>query len=344
MTSPLDQRAASDASKDMGSPPALIAARLAAIPDVLEWAALPVAPPPHAEALREWLAAGLHGGPEGPLGFMDRHVELRCDPRKMEPWARSLVLLLLRPPAPLRPATAPASPDPSLDAEPARPGSPVVATRPAIAAYARGDDYHRTIPRLLAPLARELSERFGLRVRTFADSAPVSERDLAVAAGLGHRGRNTLLLHTEWGSHFLIGGFFTDAELRRTHPAPVDLCAHCDLCLRACPTQAILPAGWLDARRCLSAWTIEQAGPLTPEQAPQLQGNLFGCDLCQQVCPYNRRHLAEDVGDAFDLTLAEWESLLQPGGGWKSRFAHTPLARAGRAKLLRNLLALRTQQ
>ncbi len=343
---------AAEASTPPSDPATLISERLAELPEVLEWAALPVAPPPHAAALREWLSAGLHGGAQGPLGFMERHLELRCDPRAMEPWARSLVLFLLRPPAPLRPLPSRPAPMRTAGAPPvtpvthpasSSPGSgPSLGTAPPfIAAYARGEDYHRTVPRLLAPLARELADRFGLRMRTFADSAPVSERDLAAAAGLGHRGRNTLLLHPRLGSHFLIGGFFTDAEVRRTHPAPADLCAQCDLCLQACPTQAIRPDGQLDARLCISTWTIEQPGPLAPEQAAQLQGNLFGCDLCQQVCPYNRRHLR---GPSDDLTPAEWEALLQPGGGWKSRFAHTPLARAGRAKLLRNLLALRAQQ
>ncbi len=292
----------------------------AAEPEVLDWGTVGVnGPLPHAEELADWVAQGLHAG----LRYMEAHLEQRQSPQRLFPWARSAVLFSLRPPA----------------AWGANTGSF------RVAAYALGEDYHRRARHVLAAAQKLLAELDpALRVAGFADTWPVFERDLAAEAGLGWRGKNTCLIDKRQGSGFLLAGFFLAAELQARQAPATDFCGQCTACLDQCPTGALLEPGRLDAGKCISYWTIEAKGEVPASMADQTGGWIFGCDICQEVCPWNHKHKAREASPPPDwpLTPAAWLSLLRPGGGFQSRFRRTPLARAGRKGMLRNvLIALR---
>ena len=224
-----------------------------------------------AEALARWLGAGL----EGPLGYMRRHPDLRADPALLEPWVRGAFCVAL-----------PYNTRRALSAH------PISAGRAWVSRYAWGRDYHKVLRARMGPAARLLRSE-GFRARICVDTAPLLERAMAARAGLGFIGKNGLLIHPELGSYLFLGEILTDLELPEGPPVG-DGCGECTLCLRGCPTQAFVAPRVLDAGRCLSTWTIEHRGPFPPE-APLLQGHLFGCDRCQEVCPYNRHApLAEE--------------------------------------------------
>ncbi|MCS7153708.1 MAG: tRNA epoxyqueuosine(34) reductase QueG [Bacteroidia bacterium] len=203
----------------------------------------------------EWLQAGMHAGME----YMARTAPLRADPRQLLPGAKSLILVLQ-----------------SYFHTP-RAASP-------IAQYAWGEDYHIHMRRRLQIIADYL-QRHGHEARPFVDTAPILEKVWAVASGLGWIGKNTLLLNRHLGSYTFIGGLITTASLIPDAPFTENLCGTCNRCIQACPTQALTPYK-LDARRCIAYWTIE--APTLEEGMPNLHGWIFGCDICQQVCPWNR--------------------------------------------------------
>jgi epoxyqueuosine reductase len=189
-----------------------------------------------------------------------------------------------------------------------------------------------------------------IRFYGFVDTAPVFERDLASEAGLGWRGKNCCTLNRKHGSAFHLAGFFLDVALPSAAPLE-DFCGGCTRCLDACPTGAFVAPGKLDANKCISYWTIEDKGPL-PEGLPDKFGGwIFGCDVCQDVCPWNHKHIREARADAvpgglsgaaaggfgFPESGKAWAELLRKGGGFQSRFKGSPLTRAGRRSLLRNL-------
>ncbi len=222
----------------------------------------PADPPEHGAALRRWVEAG-HAGT---MGYLGRRLEERLDPGRVLPGARSVVCVALN----------------YHQGEPADPS-----WRP-VARYAWGRDYHDVIAPRLERLARHLASACGARSRGYVDTGPVLERDLAARAGLGWIGKNTMLLHPRLGSWFFIGLLLTTAGLGHDLPQ-VDHCGSCRACLEVCPTGAFVAPYVLDARRCISYLTIEHRG----EIAPELQGGMaswqFGCDLCQSVCPWNRK-------------------------------------------------------
>jgi len=223
-------------------------------------------PLPGADYFQRWVAAGLHGG----LDYLVRHVDLRVDPRALLPSARSAVVVAL----------SYAQPNPP------RPGFP------RIARYALGRDYHRVIRRRLAGLARTLqAEVPDAEFRACVDSAPLLERELAQRAGLGWFGKNTLLINSARGSWFLLGVLLTSLDLVPDAPATGG-CGTCRLCVDACPTGAIqeFAGRWaVDAGQCLSTWTIERAAESRPSAIAEASGNwTFGCDICQEVCPFNQ--------------------------------------------------------
>jgi epoxyqueuosine reductase len=177
-----------------------------------------------------------------------------------------------------------------------------------VSRYAWGRDYH-IVQRARMKIAARILQDEGFKARVCVDTVPLLERHFAWKAGLGFIGKNGLLIHPEFGSYLFLGAVLTDMELEDSTPLP-DGCGDCALCIRGCPTGAFVAPRVLDAGRCLSTWTIEFRGPF-PAHAPPLAGHLFGCDICQEVCPYNRQAPLSKEAD------------FQPRGGW---FAPAPAA------------------
>jgi epoxyqueuosine reductase len=217
----------------------------------------------------------------------------------------------------------------------------------SVARYARFADYHGVmwdkLDALLEWTRGELGEVNG---RSFVDSGPVLERDLAQRAGLGWFGKNTLLINPQLGSFFFLGALFLDVALHADDPFASDHCGSCTRCLDACPTQAFVAPRVLDARRCISYLTIELKGPHTPEQAAMVGDHLFGCDICQNACPWNAKFSRPATEEAFtpraELVVPDAGAFTVMGDvEFKQRFSDTPLARAKRSGLARNAAALR---
>ncbi len=288
-------------------------------PRVLEWGAVRLdSPLPNADRLKAWVGQGMHAG----LRYMEERLEERQSPRKLFPWAKTAVLFSLRQPVPF--------------------GTDTGAFH--VASYALGEDYHHVARRILHGVEKHLRVT-SVRFESFCDTWPVFERDLAAEAGLGWRGKNTCLIHKKHGSGFLLAGFFLDVELDDTAIPVQDFCGGCSACIDQCPTNALLEPGKLDATKCLSYWTIEAKGTVPPEISKKAGGWIFGCDICQEVCPWNHKHKKTDSRvepKNWPHSAREWLELLRKGGGFQARFKGTPLLRAGRRSLLRNvLMALR---
>jgi epoxyqueuosine reductase len=267
--------------------------------------------PPHFDRFEAWLDAGRDGN----LEYLRRSRPDRSDPRRLLPGARSIVVL-----AHPYPAAAPAASD---------------GTR--IARYALSPDYHRTLrekcERILRRVRSEAPAEFAARV--CVDKAPLCERDFAAAAGVGWIGKNAMLLDPALGSYFLLCEILTDLDLDADAPL-AEACGSCVACLRACPTGALVAPRELDARLCLSYWTIEQRSAI-PESIVERQGSwVFGCDICQEVCPYNQA-LPSGRLERSPAPLREWLSM--PSTVWKRGWKDTPLARAGGAGMRRNAAA-----
>jgi len=272
----------------------------------------PASAPDHGPALRRWLEAGY----AGTMGYLERRLGERLEPARVLPGARSVVCVALNY------YQGEPSPDPSW--------APV-------ARYAWGRDYHDLMtPKLLA-LGTHLAEACGAVSKGYVDTGPVLERDLAARAGLGWVGKNTMLLHPDLGSWFLIGVLLTTAALDFDEPLP-DRCGTCRACLDACPTGAFAAPYVLDARRCISYLTIEHRGPIPPALEDGLGAWEFGCDVCQDVCPWNRKPPATREG-------AFLPSVRYPGAAriaamsdeeLRARFAGTALLRSKPAGLRRN--------
>jgi epoxyqueuosine reductase len=214
-------------------------------------------------------------------------------------------------------------------------------TEGKIARYARGGDYHFLIWRKLGALLEWLrGECPELRGRAVADTAPLLERDFARQAGLGWIGKNTMLIDRKLGSFTFLGALLVDAELEYDAPHDADHCGSCTLCLDHCPTQAFTGPYQLDAGRCISYWTIEHRGVLSEQNAAELGGWAFGCDICQDVCPWNRKAPAgrQTELDArpewTDPDLLEW--LSRDESEWRALLKGTALSRAKKSGLLRN--------
>ncbi len=229
-----------------------------------------VAPTERRDELRAWLAEGQHGE----MSYLERNAELREDPSGLLEGARSLLVVADR--------YADRGDEDSLARDDAPP-------RGRVARYARGDDYHRVIKRRLHELcdrAREALPDAGFRA--FVDTAPVLERELAARAGLGWVAKHTLVINPALGSYLLLGGVATTLELEAPADQPVvtDHCGTCTRCIDACPTDAITPYS-VDARRCISYLTIEKRTPIGVEFHEGIGDWVFGCDICQEVCPHN---------------------------------------------------------
>jgi epoxyqueuosine reductase len=227
---------------------------------------------------RQWLAAG-YGGT---MTYLARNVQVRAVPARLLAGARSIICLAVnykRPDGYLGPARALASP-----------ASDAAELTGSIAQYARGYDYHVVLHRMMRTLVARLRDSVGepFESRVFADTAPILEKELAAAAGLGWLGKNTCLLNSRWGSYLLLGEVLTSLDLAFTAALP-DGCGSCRRCLDACPSGALIGHHRINAARCISYLTIEHRGPIESHARQAVGDRLIGCDICQQVCPYNAR-------------------------------------------------------
>jgi epoxyqueuosine reductase len=270
----------------------------------------PAGPPDHAAAFEGWLDAG-HAGT---MAYLERGRDKRVEPGRVLPGVRSVVACALG----YFQGTSPGDP-------------------PGVARYAWGEDYHAVMEPRLQALANTIVDAApGTVARAYVDTGPLLERDLAARAGLGWIGKNTMLLHPDLGSFFFIGTVLATAELEPDASLP-DRCGSCTRCLDACPTGAFVDPYVLDSRRCIAYLTIEHRGPIPAELRPGVGAWTFGCDVCQDVCPWNRR--APVTGEAAfgprrhpplaDLLVLDEVAYL---GGLRG----SPLKRARREGLARN--------
>ena len=270
-----------------------------------------------ARRLETWLQNGFHGS----MRYMENHFDLRIDPRKLVPGAKSVITLML-------------NYYPSVQQNP---------TQPRISKYAYGKDYHEVIREKLKQLLAFMKEKFGeVNGRGFVDSAPVLERSWAVRSGLGWIGKNGNLITKNSGSFFFLATLITDLPLKYDDPFAKDYCGSCRKCIDACPTNAILDEKVIDGSKCISYFTIELKDLLIPEeQKGKFKNWMFGCDICQDVCPWNRfskpstetefQHLPE----VLNFTTAEWEALSEEA--FRKIFKHSPLMRTQFKGIQRNL-------
>jgi epoxyqueuosine reductase len=284
--------------------------------NVLEWGVAPVKKPPFAKELKQWVARGFHAG----MKYMEKNLSERTDPAVFQPWAKSIILFSF--PYPFTLGTA-------------------KETEYRIASYALSTDYHMIGKQILNRLETFLKNDIqveSMKLTGFVDASPVFERELAAEAGLGWRGKNCCLLNKKYGSAFFIAGCFLNVKLPFGKPQK-DHCGKCTKCLDACPTGALADAGLLDARKCISYHTIENKDYISCDTAKF--GNwIFGCDICQEVCPWNKKPsipLSTNPPDSFLLNGIQWLQVLRNGGGFQKRFKNTALVRAGRKMMLRNL-------
>jgi epoxyqueuosine reductase len=279
-----------------------------------------VRPPPHEPSFAQWLRRGF----AGELDYMKRTELLRRDPRSLVPWAVSVVSVGQNYYTPFSRSGFSGGP------------------RGWISRYAWGDDYHDLMKQRLDALLGRVREIVGDSVqgRAFVDSGPVLERDLAGVAGIGWIGKNTHLISPKRGSWFFLGELFLDLALACDRPLR-DRCGACDLCLKACPTGAFVGPYLLDARRCISYLTIELKGWMPRDLRPLVGSHVFGCDICQEVCPYNVK--ARPTGEAGFMPrpglhapeLTAFLSLTE--SEFRRRFRGSPILRAKRRGFLRNV-------
>ena len=286
----------------------------------------PAERPVHAEAYERWLDAGRHAD----MAWMARPdaVRRRLDPGEALPGCRTIIVTTL--------SYAPAKAEESAQST----GDPIVAR------YARGRDYHDWFEERLDALAGEVrAVDPDAGVKRYVDYGPVLERDHAQRAGLGWIGKNTMLIHPELGSWLLLGELLTTLEVEPDDPFVPDRCGSCRRCIDACPTDAILEHRAIDSRLCISYLTIELRGSIPVELRAPIGTRVFGCDICQEVCPWNRDPAP---GDPEQLTrgrpaafpaLRDWaERLLTMGAeAYREAYRGTPLSRPGRDAMLRNL-------
>jgi epoxyqueuosine reductase len=277
-------------------------------------------PPPHYSTFENWLSQGLHGT----MNYLatDRARARRADPRHILPECKSILVL----------ATPYDPPSPS------RRG--VSEGRGEVAAYARGADYHDILPARMKELVQFIEQQVGgpVRNRWYTDTGPILERDLAQRAGIGWIGKNTCLIHPKQGSYFLLSEIFLDLELEPDSPFVTDHCGTCTRCIEACPTDCILPDRTIDARRCISYLTIELKDDIPVELRDEMGNWIFGCDICQMVCPWNR--FAPEGDPAFmedDPLPALPDELTLTPQAFNQRFKRTPVQRAKRRGYLRNV-------
>jgi epoxyqueuosine reductase len=273
-------------------------------------------PPAHYAIFEGWLTDGKHGT----MNYLAEEYSRarRADPKRILPECKSILALAL----------------------PYSPLSKEDENGVGVAAYALGDDYHDVIPPRLHEIVKFIEEQIGHPIpnRCYTDTGHILERDLAQRAGLGWVGKNSMLINPGAGSTFFLAEILLGIELEPDETFPTDHCGTCTRCISACPTQAILPNRTLDARRCISYLTIENKDDIPEKLRPRMGNWVFGCDICQMVCPWNRFSVPADSAlepkiplpfQRSDLTLSPVE--------FNQRFKRSPLKRAKRRGYLRNL-------
>jgi epoxyqueuosine reductase len=283
-----------------------------------------------ARRLESWLNKGMNGS----MSYMENHFDIRIDPSRLVPGAKSVITLLLN----YFPGQ---QPSPMLLPEEA--GMNAVQGAPRVAKYAYGKDYHEVIRSKLKDLLELVREHIGeVNGRGFVDSAPVLERSWAVRSGLGWVGKNGNLLNRQAGSFFFIATLIVDLELEYDTPFAGDYCGTCRKCIDACPTEAILDNKVVDGSKCISYFTIELKDQLIPDAMKgKFQDWLFGCDTCQDVCPWNRfstpttETAFAPIPAILNFSTADWEELTEEG--FKEIFRHSALKRTKYAGIQRNL-------
>ena len=276
--------------------------------------------PDRFSAYQKWIQDGMHGE----MSYLDRHQEKKGDLQKVLPGMKSIISL----------ATSYLPPESSAPHPETFTGK--------VARYARFEDYHHVLEAPLKALCKEL-ETLGGKGHThlhYVDTGPIMERDLAQRAGLGFTGKHTNLISRKLGNWFFISEILTTLKLIPDKPEP-NRCGHCARCLEACPTEAITEPFKLDARRCISYWTIEYKGSIPMEMRPLIGDRVFGCDDCLEVCPWNRfakeseRMKPVYLERLHQPDLLEWLEL--DDEGFKQKFRGTPMIRTKRRGLLRNV-------
>lgn len=274
-----------------------------------------------ARRLEQWLHQGLHGG----MQYMENYFDLRTDPTKLVPGAKSVITLLLN----------------------YFPEEQQNAAAPGISKYAYGRDYHKVIRKKLKHFLQTLRENIGeIQGRGFVDSAPVLERSWAQKSGLGWVGKNGNLITRHSGSFFFIATLITDLALEYDDPFAKDFCGSCRRCIDACPTEAIGEDKTINGSRCISYYTIELKEQLIPEKEKgRFQNWMFGCDVCQDVCPWNRfakpttEEALKPFPEILNFTTNDWEELTEET--FNEIFQGSPIRRSKYEGIKRNLKFLK---
>lgn len=272
-----------------------------------------------ARRLETWLQQGMHGT----MKYMENYFDLRVDPAKLVPGAKSVITLLKN----YYPAQK--------------------ASGNKISKYAYGKDYHEVIKTELKKMITELQEKIGqFQGRGFVDSAPVLERSWAQQSGLGWIGRNGNLITKQSGSFFFIATLIVDVDLNYDDPFAKDFCGSCKKCMESCPTEAILPDKTINGSKCISYFTIELKDEIIPEEMKgKFQNWMFGCDICQDVCPWNRfskphqEEAFQPLPEILNFTTKDWEALSEEA--FKKIFKGSPLSRSKYKGIQRNIKFLK---
>jgi epoxyqueuosine reductase len=277
--------------------------------------------PEAGERLAEWLAEGRHGS----MGWMEERAGQRASPQGLWPEAKSVIALAM--------SYAPAGDPRALEGAPGH---------GRISVYAQGADYHKTVKKALKALARFIVEQVPSQLKVFVDTAPVMEKPLSAAAGIGWQGKHTNLLSRTHGNWLFLGVIFTELELEPDLPGQ-DHCGSCTRCMVACPTGAIDGPRRIDARRCISYLTIEHSGPIPLEFREAIGNRIYGCDDCLAACPWNRFAAQAQAHRAFvpraELVAPALRDLLAlDDASFRELFSGSPIKRIGVKRFLRNCL------
>lgn len=275
-----------------------------------------------ARRLEQWLQKSMHGS----MHYMENYFDLRIDPTRLVPGAKSVITLLKN-----------YFPEQE------------ISTEYKVSKYAYGTDYHTVIKEALKAMMAELQTTIGqFNGRGFVDSAPVLERSWAQRSGLGWIGKNGNLITKESGSFFFIATLITDLKLTADDPFAKDYCGSCRRCIEACPTEAILPNKTINGSKCISYFTIELKDEIIPEEVKgKFQNWMFGCDICQDVCPWNRfskphqEQQFSPLPELLNLSTREWEALSEEA--FKKIFKQSPLSRSKWKGIQRNISFLKQE-